>query len=421
MARTDGIILVLVLSLSSISVSAAPLVGVAGEMTLSEAFDVIRAAHVAHSELPAILELEPALRASYVAAHLTLARAAEDPGTPKEEREKVREAIIAFYRDLLTGETEIPGGEWLRRSGTFAGGERTMAFLREIVLRTYKDLLPDTAEARADYAEVTGLEGVRLRLFETYNLLLLDNSALTPSQLAVIENLLALIPRELHDSQAIGVVELLGEFPAEISWWDLFSGKGAEINIPAVEPGAVVETPFPPDVPQSEADLFLSVLAHELNHVVDAFHVQMTSRATRDRLLAEASCDPQNFLRSTFPPCFFATAPQEFFASIANIWFADTERTLDLAIRRFNAGWRMPLDQFLFFLDIYSLGGPTSFFYVSDRSGSLSRSEVRLERDAENRLTAIFRETQGWRFIRNASGEIIAIQAGAGRRRAVGR
>ena len=62
---------------------------------------------------------------------------------------------------------------------------------------------------------------------------------------------------------------------------------------------------------------------------------------------------------------FFQDAPQEFFASISNQYFASSEHTLQLGIERFNQGRAEPLNQFLFFADVYSQGSSSTFFSTS--------------------------------------------------------
>ncbi|MDX1583018.1 MAG: hypothetical protein R3338_05385, partial [Thermoanaerobaculia bacterium] len=188
-------------------------------------------------------------------------------------------------------------------------------------------------------------------------------------------------------------------------------------------PGEEDSNPFPDDVSPKQGDLFLSVLAHELNHIVDAYAVYLNPelRAREAELIAEAGCDPLNYLRSILPECFFRDAPQEFFASIANIWFVDTVRTFDLAVVRFDQGRPSPLDQALFFAEVYSMGTDRTYFYRSDTTAKLDRTPAYLGRDVAGRITSIAIDQKIWHFIRDIQGDVIGVEVRFPRLRSVRR
>lgn len=96
-----------------------------------------------------------------------------------------------------------------------------------------------------------------------------------------------------------------------------------------------------------------------------------------------------NYLRSMFPDCFFAKFPQEFFASIANQWFSSSIHTLELALTRLASGHTDPINQFLFFADVYSQGGDTTYFYELDTNGNITRQAVPIERNSKGNISTL--------------------------------
>ena len=76
---------------------------------------------------------------------------------------------------------------------------------------------------------------------------------------------------------------------------------------------------------------------HELNHVVDSYTIanSNTLASRKAQLIAAAGTNRFNYLRGGnglefLTHGFFAQNPQEFFASIANQWFADSEQVFEL-------------------------------------------------------------------------------------------
>lgn len=126
-----------------------------------------------------------------------------------------------------------------------------------------------------------------------------------------------------------------------------------------------MEAPFPSDAPDAnvQVDLFYGATGHELGHQISQYlghrwHSEPgpsvgSSDYPVDRgysewqreLINEAGCEPQHYLRSMLPSCFFQNAPQEFLASIANQWFACSECVLRLAMKRWKDGNPHPLNQ----------------------------------------------------------------------------
>jgi len=152
------------------------------------------------------------------------------------------------------------------------------------------------------------------------------------------------------------------------------------------------------------------VLQHELNHAVDELTIRTdpTQQRRLDALLARAGRnDPLQYLRSMFPPETFPDAPQELFASISNQYLTDSVHTLALAQARLADGRTAPLDQFLFFADVYSQGRDATLFFAQDEDCNYSAYPVSLRRDAKGRIERILGPGGDVRFQLDRDGFVV--------------
>ena len=244
-----------------------------------------------------------------------------------------------------------------------------------------------TSVALSDAVQLSGLSR---DLFLQFGLTLLDNCRLATNQLSYIYTLMSLIPPRLHHLQSISVADFLGTPPLSIS----LNGASYAVNTFGSRiTGGPIENQFPADVSPGYTKIFCGATAHEVNHVVDACTVGWSSSSLlanrRSQLIRDAGSDNLNYLRSGGGDGFFVGAPQEFFASIANQWFTDAEKVFELARVRFQAGRTNPINQALFFAEVYSGGGQTTYFYSTDLDGNLSRREIPLRRDLQGRITGL--------------------------------
>ena len=106
---------------------------------------------------------------------------------------------------------------------------------------------------------------------------------------------------------------------------------------------------------------------------------------------------------------YFVNAPQEFFASIANQWFADSAHTLELGLVRWNNGYGHPINQFLFFAEVYSQGGNTVPFYTMDEEGHVSRTDIPVRRDVYGHICTLTSDGNTHRFVLNSEGDVLAV------------
>jgi hypothetical protein len=260
-------------------------------------------------------------------------------------------------------------------------------------------------QTRNEIAAAIALRGERLQIWRKHAVLLIDNSGLDSKQLSAVGRLLELVPAALHNLGAVTVEEFLGK---KVDWYDCAVGC---VNIGGVKIGAVKENGFPVDVVPRHSDIFCMIWAHEFNHVVDLYYVHHDN-PRRKRLLEQAGNAPLNYLRSMVPEGVFTKAPQEFFASISNQYFASSEHTLALGLARFRKGHKEPLNQFLFFADVYSLRGESTLFYGIDVGGRMTRTTIPLTRDRNGFINSLRVKRKLYRFTRDANGNVTACQAG---------
>jgi chitodextrinase len=260
---------------------------------------------------------------------------------------------------------------------------------------------------RAEVASVLALSGRYLDLWNDFRVLLLDNNGLDQQQLDLIHRYFSVIPTPLALPEVIAVMEELNPPPDRWreAYWD-------GVNIGTVGIELARENPFPDDAAPRWNSVYFEILAHEANHVVNYHNIELGPAAYRDRqvaLIRAAGDDHMNYLRSMVPDGVFTKAPQEFFASIANAWFCDSQNIIELGLTRFNAGRPHPMNQALFFAEIYSTGGDHTWFYTSDEHGALSATEVPVTRDANGHINSLHVGQWLYEFELDAEGNVLAV------------
>ena len=267
---------------------------------------------------------------------------------------------------------------------------------------------PDGADPAEVGERLFGLQAPMLDLLSETGVLVLDAGGLDAGQWDVLNDLLTSVDKDLHDLGLITVRDLYGwggDVPAV--------GSAYGVNIFGMRVGDVSENGFPADVEPWPTDVFSIVAAHELYHRVACCYVERTPwMNTRfNQLLGAAGNEPNNYLRSMFEPGFFQNAPQEFIASIANQWIANSFRTLELGRVRFAAGTPHPLNQALFFVEIHSRGGDESSFYTLDTSGTLTHTRIPVGRDGNGNIDHIELADSIFRFARQPNGDVLSMSA----------
>jgi hypothetical protein len=368
------------------------------------------------NNLPSILGSDPETRWKFFTANELLISAALNLGTNSSKRLE----LYNFYKQLFLSYPQL-----FRRNVTYdKNTENAMAWIRELsyfaftntILLHSKGLTPQTIK---EIAETLGLSGKYLDIWMNFQVMILDNGMSSEKQLDFIYHYLSLMPRELHNLRFISIRDFLGALPDNVATISSpFSVAGfsrltqqfGAVNVFSVDVGSIGENEFPEDVKPYETDVFSIVVAHEVNHVIDAYYVSRNAILSerKNELIKRAGYNHMNYLRSMLPDGFFVQYSQEFFASIANEWFANTTHTLKLALERFDKGYKEPLNQFIFFADVYSGGGKTTFFYTIDVEGNIQRKEVLVLRDDQGRIVGLVDEKTVYRFTLDPEGYVVS-------------
>jgi hypothetical protein len=282
-----------------------------------------------------------------------------------------------------------------------------VAALRAQVEINLADALPITDDRKAAIASTLDLTDAYATIWLDDSVLVLDNLGLDQTQLNLIQYYLYSLPAGLHDVRYITVNDRLGNVDAQAEW--LTDQYGIDISGQPI--GSQAVNNFPDDVSPFYTDAFSIDLAHKISHHVDTLvaydHPYLGQ--WRDALIATAGADCHHYLNSTLGDGYFLQMPQEFYASIASQWYANTQHTLDLAIVRWREGYHDPLNQFLFFAEVYSHEGNGLSFYRMDVIGQLSYTTVRVERnDPHGRITAL-QTDKPYRFIYSDEGNLVDV------------
>ena len=290
--------------------------------------------------------------------------------------------------------------------------------------------LVNSVSARRSIANTIGFANSdpRRRLLIKYKRLLADNDKFEESQVENVMKVVSLLPNKIIKAESIRVRDHLG---MQINK-DIPLAKRTGVNI------------FMRST--------LSVIAHELNHTLDADNIKLAGNwdltKRKHYILARAAGEDVIFFEDTYKidlkstkalfkekgfwsgeedsweddwyeywlsgPGFernqgwlrqagpvikrgiplFIQQPQEILAGFANIYFADSQKLLETCISKWREGYFEPINQFLLFVDIYSEGRNQSNFYKADPVEFLTMKKVELVRGVKRHITQI-RTDQG--------------------------
>jgi hypothetical protein len=311
----------------------------------------------------------------------------------REHYDRLR-GLIASYPDVLRKNIAVD-----------LAARPKLAAIRAQLYKHLQDLLVPFDRER--FIADTGFWGDYAELVRNHGVLVLDNNGLDTRQRRAIRDLLALIPPSLHRTYHISVHDLLGNRVGETVELSLAGSPG--VNLFAFPVGSHAGNDFPADIDPVTVQGFCAVLQHEINHMVDGQAISGTPSLSRRRaqLIAQAGGQPAQYLRSMFEPGFFVANPQEFFASIANEYFSDSFHTLLLAVQRFDAGWHEPINQFLFFAEVYSQGRDTTTFVVQNGECEYSLHSIPVGRDKQGRINRFDLPGLTLRFELDDAGNVV--------------
>ena len=328
--------------------------------------------------------------------------------------ESAKRRIYNFYRQHIETYPTL----WKKTITFDTETQRYVPTIRAQIYMNLGDALPLSTTHKDEISKTIDLTESYLEIWNNHSILVIDNNGLDTNQLTVINTYLENVPATLHNLRYITVNSLLGN--SGIHSQQLKQSAG--VNIFETPVGALSENAFPDDVEPRVADAFSIALAHEVNHVVSAYTIDNNDNqalAARKQDLIEAAGNiSMNYLRSEITdrdPDFFVTSPQEFFASISNQWFTDSEHTLQLALARWEKDYQQPINQFLFFAEIYAQEGTEVPFYTIDEEATLTRTMVPVQRDSNNHINELSVGENTYRFNLDGDGNVVEIIENPGR------
>ena len=246
---------------------------------------------------------------------------------------------------------------------------------------------------------------IKKEIKDRFGITIYDNDGLTIDQLEKIKGILGVIPSGLYDLKVITVNEFLNGVvpePQELARMNILSNK-----LKAWKEDCI------PDDKKQLADSFAIGFMHELNHrVSNKYRYKDTNpriRLREEELMGQAANDHLQYLRSDSPDNFFIIHPEEFFALLANACLQDTQAGLDLGIASYDNRLKEPINQVLFFIELYSPSGNKIRIYKVSPDGKLFKADVPVVRDANGYIINIS-DLGGatYKFIRDKKGNVTA-------------
>ena len=267
--------------------------------------------------------------------------------------------------------------------------EQVHIYLRDY-LRDYPDKEPQFIAA-LDLANPNASK--YLEIWNDHQVLMIDNYSLNEAQLNVVHDLLSSIPDNITN---LGVVMYREFYTNDFQNLLAITQSTSFINSFGWPIGSVPGDAFPEDFNSFVSDGFPIALSHEISHTIDADYIWYNTRLNswKNNLLTAAGTTYNEYLRTRVLDIggndFFQISPQEFFASLANIYFSNSVLTLELAIERFNEGYQQPINQFLLMADALSAETNSTQVYVIDESSNIALSFHNIERNSEGFINAIY-------------------------------
>ena len=288
---------------------------------------------------------------------------------------------------------------------------RTTQVLASAIPTTTTNRLTASATDKQNFALDVGLSGSQLSLWQDHDVLYLDNKLSSESRYSVVDSFLTQIPKELQNLMMISVNDFLGNTSAlqgrEVGFGNVF---GAVNNI---NDGGIRNW-FPDDYRTFSSSRFGSHLGRMITHNINDFYITNENsgsqelKSRRSDLIDFAGLNSSNYLQSEYTPQHIQNNPQQFLASTSGVWFSNTSLALDLGLSRAAQGFFGPLNQFLFFADIFSLGSDETIFYELGTNGQLSSYAVPVSRSSSGAIDGITVNGRQFGFNLDASKNVIS-------------
>jgi hypothetical protein len=251
------------------------------------------------------------------------------------------------------------------------------------------------------------LEAIKKRIKDGFGITIYDGNGLNLSELVKIEAILNTIPKNLHNLKIITVNEFL-------NGWIPEPQEPARINILSQGKLGIAKEDYIADNKEQLVDAFIIAFVHELNHRVTYKYVHEDAnsrpRFREEELISQTGNNHLQYIRSDFPNSFFKTHTQEFFASLSNACYQDTQACLDLGTASYDKGLKEPINQVLFFIELYSPSGNKAKMYKIGE-GVFYHTDVSVVRDANGYIISISDNIGGvtYKFGRDKKGNVTSV------------
>jgi hypothetical protein len=235
---------------------------------------------------------------------------------------------------------------------------------------------------------------IKLSIWNKHTILVNDNEFFNQKSIEMISNILDGVPNRLHQVTSF-------TNSAAITNPHKFHSIGG-FNVFDVNLNHQLGNGFPNDTEPYYGDLLYSVFVHELNHNVDSYFIKNNERLNtfKNLIINQAGELQINYLRSIIEEGYFIKNPQEFIASISNMYFVNAEKTFEVALQRASQNNYNPLNQFLLFAQVYSDGNIIKFFKNSVDI-PFAMSEIICEKDNEGFIISLSINNKKYSFILN--------------------
>ena len=273
-----------------------------------------------------------------------------------------------------------------------------------ITLLSSKELTADRIE---ELNQLFGFSGMYSQIFLNHGIYIADNERMSDADLNYLNEFFSQLPAPMAPLNLLSNYDYYytttqPKVPIDAS---LIRAVNTLSTV-----GGYTENSFPPDISPRYIDGFSVVVAHEVTHIIDVVYLAADAAwvERRAQLLEQAGDTDLEYLRSMIGADYFQNAPQEFLASIGNQWFTSSEHTLQLGLLRFDNGYHEPINQFLFFCELFSQGGSTVPFYTIDAEANITVEEISGERDTYGHLKRLTVGDVTYDFELDPDGNVLA-------------
>jgi GEVED domain/CARDB/HYR domain len=354
--------------------------------------------------------LQPAgtLQDKWTAANNTLKNIVET--TPVNSAE--RTIVYNFYKTQFNKRPN-----YFKKTVSFnKSTENFFGWSRENIFKIFRDALVLNAANKTDIATTLGLTGRYLDIWNAASVLIADNNSLDVPQKEYLYQLYSLIPTSVHNVGIMTFKDLIDGGTPSLAYANI-SGvvNSYAINSFSNAIGTFSENQFPSDIAAGTVDIFCAAAPHEVTHVIDAYLSNLSTvfKNRKNQLVAQAGTTDLQYLRSMVTGAFFQASPQEFMASIANQYQVDSKKVFQLARQRFDSNFKEPMNQALFFAEIYAQTATETYFYNTTLSGVLTRATIPCTKDAAGYINKLSYDGVDYNFVRDpANGNVLSYSVG---------